>query len=135
MAEAVARREIEVRGWKHVRVSSAGVSARAGAQASPGALAAVTALGLDLSGHRSRLVDPEALAWADVVLAMSPSHLSVLESLGAGGKSALLGEFAGRGGGVSDPFGGDLETYRATLDDLSELVRRSLDRIAPVVSP
>jgi hypothetical protein len=30
---------------------------------------------------------------------------------------------------VSDPFGGDLETYRATFEELEAEIRRILDRI------
>jgi protein-tyrosine-phosphatase len=135
MAEAVARNEIEKRGWKHVRVSSAGVAAQPGAPATEGAIGAIGAVGLDLDSHRSRLVDPRLLEWADVILAMSPSHLAVLEAFGAGSKSALLGEFAGVGASVPDPFGGGLDAYRTTLSDLEDLVKRSLDRITAIVNP
>lgn len=135
MAEAVARREIESRGWKHVRVSSAGVAAHPGSPATEGAMSAVGAIGLDLDSHRSRPVDPRLIDWADVILAMGPSHLAVLEAFGAMGKSALLGEFAGDGAAVPDPFGGSVEAYRATLAELEELVKRSLDRITAIVNP
>jgi protein-tyrosine-phosphatase len=139
MAEAVARREVERRGWKHVAVASAGVSATPGLPAATAAIRAVESLGIDLSAHRSRQLDQDCVDWADIILGMSPSHLAVLEELGAGYKSALLGVFAagleGAGTPISDPYGGDLATYRATLADLKHLVGLSLDRIRAIVQP
>src|SRR5690606_4756070 len=139
MAEAVARKEIAERGWRHVSVASAGTGASYGLPASPAAVSAVESLGIDLNQHRSRPLDPDLIEWADVILAMSPSHLAVIDELGGGDKAALLGDFAageeGAGHVVSDPFGGDLATYRATLADLEVLVGRALDRIAAIVQP
>jgi protein-tyrosine-phosphatase len=139
MAESLAARELVERGWKHVRVGSAGVAARGGDRASEPAERAVQHLGLDLSWHRSRPLDPALVEWADIILAMSPSHLEVVEELGGGHKAALLGDFAAgaeeEGAGVPDPFGGDDATYRATLEELSRLVRRALDRLTLIVRP
>ena len=139
MAEAVARKEVADRGWHHVAVASAGITAAPGLGANPAAIAAVEALGIDLRGHRSRPLDQQLVEWADVILAMSPGHLAVVDELGGGNKAALLGDFAagyeGAGSAVSDPYGGDLATYRATLADLETLVGRALDRIASIVYP
>jgi protein-tyrosine phosphatase len=139
MAEAVARREIEQRGLHHVRVASAGVAADPGAPASPPARLVLSREGIEIGGHSSRLLDHEILSWADLVLAMSPSHLHVIEQLGGDHKAALLGDFAegadGAGSPVLDPFGGDESTYRATLRDLEYLIQKSLDRLAPILQP
>jgi protein-tyrosine-phosphatase len=135
MAEVIARKAIEERGWSHVRVGSAGVAADAGSLATDTAVKALAEAGLDLSGHRARRVDRALLDWADLVLVMSPSHLKALDQLGGAEKSVLLGDFAGAGGAVHDPFGGDLATYRATRRELERLVEVSLDRIAEIVIP
>ncbi len=139
MAEAVARHEIVRRGWKHVRVASAGVAAAPGMPASSAAIEVASGMGLDLVAHRSRPLDPKLIEWADLILAMSPSHISVLDAMGAIEKSALLGDFAAGGTGigapVSDPYGGDVNTYRTTLVELDRLVGLSLDRITAIVNP
>jgi len=139
MAEAIARREMERRGWNHVDVASAGVAAEPGARASAPAVSVLRRSGLDLSRHAARALDRDVLGWADLVLAMGPSHLSVIEQLGGGHKAALLGDFVagseGAGFPVSDPFGGDEETYSATFRDLEALVSRALDRLTPLVHP
>ena len=139
MAEAVARKEIGERGWSHVAVASAGTAANPGLPATSAAVMAVQALGIDLRTHRSRPLGEDLVQWADVILVMSPSHLATVDELGGVNKAALLGDFAagdaGAGGAVSDPYGGDLATYRATLADLQTLVGRALDRIASIVHP
>lgn len=139
MAEAIARESIRERGWRHVEVASAGISALPGVPAAEAAVEVVGELGLDLRGHRSRPLSEDLIDWADVILTMSPSHQAFLEELGAAYKTSLLGDFAAgteaSGVAVADPFGGDLATYQATLADLRELIERSLDRISPVVQP
>lgn len=138
MAEAVARDEFERRGWRHVAALSAGVSANPGMPATEAAVAAARDRGLDLSAHLSRPLDRELVEWADIILAMSPAHLIVIDELGGGHKAALLGDFAaGEEGGVavSDPFGGDEAAYVATLRQLERLINHSLDRLAMIVNP
>ncbi len=139
MAEAMARREIERRGWRHVQVASAGVAAQAGAQASDHAIHALKAKGIDLSGHSSQLLEQELVDWADLILTMSLSHLSTIDALGGASKAALLGDFVagyeGGGESVHDPYGGGIDAYAATQRELEHMVGRALDRLAAIVAP
>jgi len=139
LAEALARRELERREWQHVEVVSAGLAAEEGYPASVNALAVAERHGLDLSGHRSRPLTPELVDWADLVLAMSPSHVRALARGGVGEKVSLLGDFAagadGEGAPVHDPFGGDEAAYEETLRELEPLVSAVFDRLAPILHP
>lgn len=136
LAEALARREIARRDWHHVRVASAGLAAQPGRPASQHAVAVAERNGLELAGHRSQPFTPELLEWADLVLAMSPSHVYAVERMGGGDKVALLGEFAtGDGYPIPDPFGADEEAYEATLRELEPLVGAVFDRLAPILHP
>lgn len=139
MAEALARSELESRGWSDVEVRSAGVAADEGLPATTFAAEALRSRGLDLAEHRSSRLDPELIRWADVILTMSPSHLHAIEELGGAHKAALLGDFAagetGAGMAIRDPFGGSSREYRETLEEISRLVPRVIDRIAQVVRP
>jgi len=56
MAEAIARKALEKRGWSHVRVDSAGVAAGWDAPASECAIAVCAEHSIDLEGHRSQPV-------------------------------------------------------------------------------
>ncbi|MBA2244313.1 MAG: low molecular weight protein arginine phosphatase [Gemmatimonadota bacterium] len=140
LAEALARRELAERNWQHVQVASAGIAADDGWGASEGAISAGRRRGLDLTPHHSQSVTPELLEWADLILGMEPSHLYAIERLGGGEKAALLADFAagddaGRGRPVSDPYGGEDEVYQATMREIEQLVRASLDRLAPILQP
>jgi protein-tyrosine-phosphatase len=132
IAEAVARRGIIERGLSDVELQSAGTSAWDGAPASDGALLVGMERNLDLSQHRSQTLTRELVRDADLILAMGPHHLERIEALGGMGKAYLLTDFASRGASsrpVNDPIGGELEVYRATVDELEEEVRRVFDRI------
>ncbi len=141
MAEALARRALDERGWTHVEVASAGVAGYGGSPASAGAARAAEAGGLDLSGHRSRGLTAEMVEEADLILTMSPGHLVPLVEAGAGDRAALLTAFAAEEDPegvpelVPDPFGGPDEEYRETFELLDRLVERTLRRLEPVLSP
>lgn len=133
MAEAIARRIVTERKLTDTTVSSAGTSAWDGATASDGALLVGMERGLDLGTHRSRQLTPDIVRDADVVLVMGPHHRERVEALGGEGKTYLLTEYASPGRAeraVSDPFGGDLETYRTTFEELEREIQKVVDRLA-----
>ncbi len=131
LAEAVARAQLAARGIEGVTVASAGTSAWEGTTASDGSLLVGMEHALDLSAHRARGLSRELVAQADLILGMGPHHVEAAEAMGGEGKAWLLTEYASRGGSrapVSDPFGGDLDVYRATLAELEQQVALALDR-------
>ena len=75
MAAAILRRRIAELGLEdQIAVSSAGVWAEDGHGASPNAIATLAGRGMDLTGHRSRLLTPALLGEADLVLVMEEAH-------------------------------------------------------------
>ncbi|HEU0012758.1 MAG TPA: low molecular weight protein arginine phosphatase [Longimicrobium sp.] len=139
LAEGIARRELERRGWAHVRVASAGVAAGRGQPASPEAVSVARGHGIDLTAHTTQPVTPRLLDWADLVLAMGPNHLMGLDRMGEAEKNSTLGDFVaggeGRGPSVSDPFGSDEAVYEETYRELEGLIAAALDRLAPILHP
>ena len=139
LAEGIARAELERRGWKHVRVASAGLAAHEGAGASEHAVTVAGRRGIDLAAHRSQPLTAELTDWADLILGMGPSHLAALYQLGGWEKAATLGDFAagaeGEGTAVADPFGGPEAVYEDTCQELQELISAALDRLAPILAP
>ena len=133
LAEAIAVREAAARGMHDVRPSSAGTSAWDGAPASDGALLVGIERKLDVSGHRARQLSREIVDVSDLILAMGPHHVERIEALGGTGKTHLLTDFAersGEGRAIVDPFGGGLEIYRSTMDELERIVGLAFDRLA-----
>jgi protein-tyrosine-phosphatase len=131
LAQAVFRRLLDEVGRSDISVASAGTGAYEGAPASEGAYLVALEQGLDLSAHRARLLDRDLAGEADLILTMGRGHLSRVDRLGGGDRAHLLGEYAGRGSEaeVKDPFGEDVEAYRATLAHLTELLAGARDRL------
>jgi protein-tyrosine-phosphatase len=132
LAEYIARRLASERGIA-LTFGSAGTSAWDGAPASDGALLVGMERDLDLAPHRSRALTPEIVAGAQLILSMGPHHRERVDALGGRGKSWLLHDYAANtnhGTAVVDPFGSDLEMYRATADELERLITKVLDRLS-----
>lgn len=93
--------------------------------ASVGAREAIKRLtGADLlADHKAKPSDATLINRANIVLTMSESLKTGLPV----DKTWTLKEFAGERGDISDPFGGDLDTYLATAIEISSL----LDKIIP----
>ncbi len=133
MAEIIAQAVALARGVEGLHVSSAGTSAWENAPASDGALLVALENGLDLSHHRARALSRELVERADLVLVMGPHHRERVEALGGEGKVHLLAQYASQGkdsAAIADPFGGDLDAYRATFRELCTAIERVVDRVA-----
>ncbi len=138
LAEAIARHAVLQRGLVNLTAGSAGISAWEGAPASDGSLLVAMEHGIDLAPHRARMLSPTMIEEADLILTMGPSHLERVQALGGADRVHLLTAFASNDTSadpVVDPFGGDLEVYRQTFAELSELVHATLDRVVNLQDP
>ncbi len=132
LAAALMQRALGERGVEGIEVGSAGTGAWDGAPVSEGAYLVGLERGLDLSGHRARLLTRELIEQADLILTMARHHRARVDELGGEGHVFVIGEYAGREGDeaeVSDPFGGDLDVYRETCAELEALVGSAVDRL------
>ncbi len=133
LAESLLKRALHERGVEEVSVESAGTGAWDGAPASEGAYLVALERGLDLSGHRARLLTREIVEGAAMILTMARHHRARVHELGGEGRVHVLGEYVGKTGEeaeVGDPFGGDLEVYRDTCAELEALIATVADRLA-----
>ncbi len=112
-------------------IISAGTWAQDGLPASESGVAVMRERGLDMSRHRSRNVDAALLAKVDLVLTMTASHAEVLraEFPSAATKIFRLTEMAGPPYDVRDPYGGSLNDYRRTADELERQIEQGLPGI------
>ncbi|MCI0701507.1 MAG: hypothetical protein L0241_10535 [Planctomycetia bacterium] len=104
-------------------VLSAGVSAFGGGPASGESYAVAEEFGADLSGHVSRPVNPQLLAAADDVIAMTAGHLHTLQTRfpGLGSARLLCGE-----SDLDDPIGAGQEVYRECARTIVQHLERFL---------
>jgi len=129
LAMALARRS-----WpEQVTFLSAGLQAIAGQAATEPAMAVAVERGASLADHRSQPVDAGLLAQADWLIAMTRSQVALLKARRGTADRARIGllgcpneDLADRETPaveeIGDPFGADVDTYRATADQLDRLL-------------
>lgn len=108
-----------------LKAASAGIFTVDGLPASDNAQIAAAELGADLSAHRSQALTAEIAAQAKYLVCMTGAHYDrVLESFPK--TEGKLFTLTPRD--ISDPFGGDLETYRRCAaeirDGVTDIIRR-----------
>lgn len=132
MAAAIMRDRIAQLGLDaQVEIVSAGVWAEDGARASANGVAVLRLRGIDLAEHRSRPLTPALLRQASVVLVMEEAHRRSIfymtpEHLS---KVFLLSEMAGGHKDIDDPYGGPIDAYATTADELAGLIDKGLPKI------
>lgn len=116
------------RDWQ---VGSAGVWAAEGRPASAYAIEEMAQRGIDLRTHRSRSVTHELVAGADLVLAMTRSHVEALRTAFPehAHKVHLLSEMIGQEYDIYDPYGGARLEYAYVATELEELIEAGYERI------
>jgi len=106
----------------HATVLSAGVAAGSPSPASKNAIRAMRDDKIDIKRHRSTQVTIDFLQGADLILALTSSHLDAVMYMHPKANAFTLGEFSGLGGDVSDPFGGDIAIYRECAAQIKKMI-------------
>lgn len=108
-----------------IEVDSAGTGALAGAPASEGSYLIAIEKGLDLSSHRARLLTPDQVRSADLILTMTEAQAERVAKLGGAEKVHTLpafGRYPDARREVDDPFGQDVAGYREVGQHLEILL-------------
>lgn len=112
MAECIFRDMLKKDGNENIMCQSAGLSAINGSTATENAILACKELGLDISGHVSRRFSQTDLKVWDVFFTMSKTHGYILEQAGVPKDKIYVPSY------IDDPFGGNIEEYRACRDKI-----------------
>jgi len=123
MAEALFR---HLKGTNEWQEASAGIFAATGSPASPYAVEVLREKGIDLSRHRSQLLTSDLLDQSDLIITMTKGqeenllqHFPEIEDkvylINAFGTSKVPAD-------VMDPFGGSIEMYKKTCDEIERAV-------------
>ena len=132
MAEGIARGL-----WERLRLAkiptrfaSAGVAAGPGVPVSGETEQVLEEMGFALGTRHSRALTDEMLGRADVIYAMTASHLRAIERAHppAAPRAHLHDP---EGGDVGDPIGGPLSLYRETGEHLRAMIARRLEELEP----
>ncbi|MCT6923433.1 low molecular weight protein arginine phosphatase [Metasolibacillus sp.] len=127
MAEAI----LKAKQLSNVSVRSAGIYALEGGEMSVNAQRVLNDENIPHS-HTSRQVTSEDIEWADVILTMTTAHKELLlhSFEAAAQKTYTLKEYVTpyTALDVSDPFGGDLHTYKQTFYELQHLIEELVQK-------
>ncbi|MEM8962377.1 MAG: low molecular weight protein-tyrosine-phosphatase [Acidobacteriota bacterium] len=130
VVEALFRRRLEARGlaW---RVSSGGTLAENGMSAARHSIELMRERGIDISGHRSRLVEREHIEDADLVVCMENGHKEALrvENPDQAKKIRLFASLVGSYHDIEDPYGGPRGGYETMVAEVETLVDEAVPRL------
>lgn len=132
IASALFAQKLEYRGLsKSWQAASAGTWAREGYQAAREGQELLRLLGLDLSHHRSRMVNETLLKNAELVLVMEKGHKEALQFEFPAYKDRiyLLSEMCGVESEVRDPVGGTREDFEETIREIDFWLSQGFSKI------
>ncbi len=129
MAEGLLRAKAE-KEQKDIVTLSAGLFCVPGGTVSPYAREAVKDR-VDISNHQTRPLSIPLIEAADLVVGLSSDHKNTLlrQFPNLKDKIVSLGELAGTGEDVSDPFGGTQEEYMECAKQIESLIEKSWPHI------
>ena len=130
MAEALFRHRMKDRPLlDQIEVSSAGTIAFQGNLPSAESVRLMQEeFGLDISQHRAQPFTKRIPV--DLILTMDKPTTDDVRATGVKVAVEMLGDFAGTGEEVDDPYGGSLNGYRRAVRGLDRLVDAAIERLA-----
>jgi protein-tyrosine phosphatase len=116
---------------KDWRINSAGTWAVEGNRAPEDLQIVLGKRGIDLTAHRSRIVDTTILETSDLILVMERGHKEALkiEYPDHARRIFLLGEMIGKETEIKDPIGGPLHKYESTAIEIEYILKEGYPRI------
>lgn len=126
MAEGIFRKMIEEKKLDGIECSSAGLFAMTGDEVTPNSVKACERFGVDISKHRARRITAQLLDETDRFVCMTFEHAASLSLYVPQEKIIILG------GGIPDPYGGDLETYIRCANFIKTALTAQFDEITAV---
>lgn len=132
MAEALARHKDA-----NIQVKSAGIYTSGNIKANEHALKVLEANKIQFE-HRSQQVSESLIDWAHIILTMTEAHKETLLALfpeTVKNKCYMLTEYVAltsddtKSKDIIDPFGGSIDVYKKTFNELDRHIEQLLDKI------
>lgn len=128
MAEAI----LKQKNHPNIEVRSAGVFAENGADASPNAKAVLQENQITHQ-HKSTQLSEDDINWATHIFTMTTSHKDIVINHFPHSEKKIftLKEYAGELNylDVFDPYGGTIEVYRSSYEEINRMIKKVLDRL------
>jgi len=132
MAEYFAKNYIQENDLEEFEVNSAGINAVTGEKASSEAIEVMKEKGIDITGHKSKMLMEADLKESDRVFAMTSSHKEVIEDMYGYEEVYTLKHFVQscEDCDILDPYGYDIDKYRETRDEIEYAVKELLKKLS-----
>ncbi|MGN0818509.1 MAG: hypothetical protein ACI4L9_06025 [Candidatus Coproplasma sp.] len=125
MAEMIARDKIKSKKIKWWDVTSRGVAAEVGGSLSPNARTALEEKGVQVApSFRPRQLTQKIIESSEIVITMTSSQKQMLEGCG---RIVSIKDICGYE--IPDPYGGNIDVYRATRDALCAACDKIIEKI------
>lgn len=126
MAEALFKEEAKQKSGD-LEVQSAGVFAGRG-KASSNTRYVMREIGIPVDDHRATPIEALDVEKYDMIVTMGKKHKDVIHARYDVSNVQTLKEWVtGVEGEISDPYGHDLEDYRATRDEIRDLIKKAVE--------
>lgn len=131
VAAALLADRLTQRGLNDWQVLSAGTWSMGSREASRYSIEVMKRAGIDITDHRSRMVEEAQIEDADLVLTMEDGHSEVLraEFPRQAHKIFMISEMINQTYNIPDPYGGPLVEYERMYVNLSKVIDQGLNRI------
>ncbi len=123
MAEGLFKKLLADKNINDITCSSAGLFAMTGDEVTANSVKACERFGVDISAHRARRITAYVLDETDKFVCMTPEHAASLSLYVNSDKIVVLG------GGIPDPYGGDIETYMMCANSIKTALAEQFDDI------
>jgi protein-tyrosine-phosphatase len=127
MATGLLKKLLKEKSVRTMEIDSAGIAALPGSPASYNAIRVAQENSVSLVKHEAKLVTPELIDKADLILVMDSAQRQQLISLYAEASDIVLllrrfARFGSRDRPINDPYGTNIEAYRFCFEDIRECV-------------
>lgn len=123
MAEGLFKKLLADKNITDINCSSAGLFAMTGDEVTQNSVKACERFGVDISSHRARRITSFVLDETDKFVCMTFDHAASLSLYVDPDKVLVLG------GGIPDPYGGDIETYMMCANSIKIALNAQFDQI------
>ncbi len=123
MAEYILKKSLKDLKAGDIRVASAGTSALTGDTVSANAAALLNEYGINAAGHSSRNISKEIVGQAELIFALTRSHLNQIVGLFPEAKFRAM---TLADNDISDPIGEGLEAYKKVFEEIRQAIEKNV---------
>ncbi|MDE5549061.1 MAG: low molecular weight protein arginine phosphatase [Clostridia bacterium] len=131
LAQAILQEKIDKENLE-IETDSAGISCGFGDPMSDNTAAIIKSMGIDFT-HTSQPVTAELIESSDMVVTMTKIHKIYLKDIVDENKLFCIDDITHMGN-ISDPYGGDMQTYQAVEKQLRESMNAIVEKAKEIIA-